>query len=299
MKVLVLGARGMLGQDLVPALQHAGHEVVSADRTEAPGSLQIDITDLDQVRGVMADVRPEAIINSAAYTDVDGAEADQETAYRINALGTWNLALACQAGDIPLMYVSTDYVFDGAKGGGYDEYDATNPRSVYGRSKLAGEIHVQQLCPKHYIVRTAWLYGTGGKNFVETMLRAGAERPELRVVNDQWGTPTSTVDLALTMVRLLASDRYGTYHATGEGACTWFDFAREILALAGIATPVHPQSTEELGRPAPRPAYSVLENRALRMGGFPAMKPWQEALQDYMQRRQPAMGAKEGLTSRG
>lgn len=285
MKVLVVGAMGMLGTDLVPALRQAGHQVVSADRIAAENTLALDITDLTQVRRVAGDERPAAVINSAAYTNVDAAELDAETAYQVNALGTWNLALACQALDIPLMHVSTDYVFDGSKGSAYDEYDPTNPQSVYGRSKRAGELHVERLCHKHYIVRTAWLYGHGGKNFVETILKAGGERPELRVVNDQWGAPTPSRELAETMVRLLERDEFGTYHVTGQGVCTWFDFATEILRQAGIATPVLPQSTEEGGRPAPRPRYSVMDNRALRMRGLPLLKEWREALTDYLAER--------------
>lgn len=291
MKVLVVGALGMLGQDLVPMLKSAGHEVVGGDRLVGPETLSLDITDLDQVRRVMGDVRPEAVINSAAYTNVDEAETEVDAAYRINALGSWNLALACQAFDVPLMYVSTDYVFDGSLGCAYDEYDVTNPQSVYGKSKRAGEIHVERLCPKHYIVRTAWLYGRAGKNFVETILRAGAERPELRVVNDQWGCPTATVELADAMCALLATDRYGTYHITGSGECTWMDFAIEILRQGGISTPVLPQTTEELGRPAPRPRYSVLTNRALSMAGIAPRKDWRLALQDYMAGRQPQVAA--------
>lgn len=286
MKVLVVGARGMLGQDLVPMLQQAGHEVLSADRAEGAGVLSLDITDLAQVRHLMADVRPDAVINSAAYTNVDAAETDEDAAYRVNALGSWNLALACQALDIPLMYVSTDYVFDGSLGRPYDEYDQPNPQSVYGKSKRAGEIHVERLCPKHYIVRTAWLYGHAGKNFVETILKAGSERPELRVVNDQWGCPTATVELADAMIVLLGTDRYGTYHVTGSGECTWMDFAAEILRQAGISTPVLPQTTEELGRPAPRPRYSVMTNRGLTLAGITPRKEWREALRDYLAARQ-------------
>lgn len=282
MKVLVVGAAGMLGHDLVPALQKAGHDVVAADRMATADILSLDITDLEQVRQVVRAVVPDAVINSAAYTNVDAAETDEESAYRVNALGTWNLALACQDAGIPLMYVSTDYVFDGTKGTAYDEYEATNPQSVYGRSKLAGEIHVRQLCRKHFIVRTAWLYGVGGKNFVETILKAGLERPELRVVNDQWGCPTATTDLSLVMVGLLESGRYGTYHATGQGECTWFDFASEILRQVGIPTPVLSQTTAELSRPAPRPAYSVLENRALKLAGIQLPRGWKEALADYL-----------------
>lgn len=282
MKVLVLGARGMLGQDLVPVLLQAGHMVVSADRAAGAGSVPLDITDLDRVQSVMADVRPEAVINAAAYTDVDGAEADQESAYRVNALGTWNLALSCQAYGIPLMYVSTDYVFDGTKGGAYDEYDTTSPQSVYGLSKRAGELHVERLCRKYYIVRTSWLYGHGGKNFVQTILKAGSERPELRVVNDQWGCPTATTDLAEAMVRLLESNRFGTFHVTGQGECTWFDFAAEILRLGGLSTPIYPQTTAELNRPAPRPAYSVLRNRALELTGQPLLPHWKDSVRRFV-----------------
>ncbi|HEY9900084.1 MAG TPA: dTDP-4-dehydrorhamnose reductase [Pantanalinema sp.] len=292
MKVLVAGANGMLGHDLIPALRLAGHLAVSSGvlASDDPDFVSMDITDLAQVREVFAAVRPDALINCAAFTNVDGAESDVDGAYRINALGSWNLALACQEADIPLMYVSTDYVFDGARGSAYDEYDTPNPQGVYGRSKRAGEIHVERLCPRHYIVRTSWLYGHGGKNFVETIIKAASERPELRVVNDQWGTPTPTVELARTMCRLLETGRYGTYHASGEGACTWFDFAAEIVAQAGLQTPVLPQSTQESARPAPRPAYSVMDNLALRLAGLPSHLPWQEALKHYMSAR-PAPSA--------
>lgn len=285
MKVLVTGALGMLGHDLIPGLKRAGHEAIACDLRASDGVVPLDITDLAAVRRVFEEVRPDAVMNCAAYTNVDAAESDEALAYRINAGGSWNLALACQALDIPLLYVSTDYVFDGNKGTAYDEYDATNPQGVYGRSKRAGEVHVQQLCRKHYIVRTAWLYGHGGKNFVETILKAGAERPELKVVNDQWGCPTSTADLAQAMVRLIESDRYGTYHVTGQGACTWFEFAQEILKLGGMATPVLPQTTEELNRPAPRPTYSVLHNRGLEMSGLGLLPDWRESLMSYIQKR--------------
>lgn len=290
MKVLVAGAQGMLGHDLLPALRGAGHSAVPSGvlPSDTADYVLLDITDLSQVRDVFAQVRPDAVINCAAYTNVDGAETDEETAYRINALGSWNLALACQEADIPLMYVSTDYVFDGTKGSSYDEYDLPNPRGAYARSKRAGEQHVERHCPKHYIVRTSWLYGHGGKNFVETIIKAASERPELKVVNDQWGTPTPTTELAGTMCRLLETGRFGTYHASGEGACTWFDFAAEIVSLAGLQTPVLPQSTEESARPAPRPAYSVMDNRAMRLAGVPAHKPWQEALKHYMDARPAA-----------
>lgn len=284
MKVLVTGAHGMLAHDLLPALHAAGHIAIPSGRRPdvSPSYVQLDITDLAAVRSAIAQLQPDAVINTAAYTNVDQAESDEEVAYRINALGTWNLALACQEADIPLMHVSTDYVFDGKKGSAYDEYDTTNPVGVYGRSKRAGEMHIERVCPKHYIVRTAWLYGNEGKNFVETILKAAAERPELKVVNDQWGCPTWTVDLARVMVELLETGRYGTYHATGQGECTWMDFAREIVRLGGLSTPVHPQTTEELNRPAPRPAYSVLVNRNLSMAGIKLPRQWEDALTAYI-----------------
>ena len=283
MKVLVTGAQGMLSHDLLPALRQAGHQVIPSDvrPSTEPDFVVLDITDREAVRKTFLEIRPDAVINTAAYTNVDQAETDEDMAYRINALGPWNLALACQEADIPLMQVSTDYVFDGKKGSAYDEYDMPNPIGVYGRSKYAGEVHVEKLWPKHYIVRTAWLYGIGGKNFVETILKAASERPELKVVNDQWGCPTWTVDLARVMVDLLPTGQYGTYHASGEGECTWQDFAKEIVRLGGMATPVLPQSTEELNRPAPRPTYSVMRKRGLQMAGISLMPRWEASLLHY------------------
>lgn len=293
MKVLVVGARGMLGQDLVPELVGAGHEVVCADRVEAPGNLSLDIAEMMQLQQVLSAVRPHVVINAAAYTNVDGAESEEDAAYRSNALGPWNLALACQEMGVILMHVSTDYVFDGLKGSSYDEYDLPNPQGVYGRSKLAGERHIQQILSRHYIVRTAWLYGHGGKNFIETIAGAAQARPELKVVNDQWGCPTWTCDLARTMVALLESGRFGVYHATGKGECTWWDFARYIVQAVGLETPVLTQTTEELARPAPRPRYSVLRNRALEMVGLPLLPPWRESVDCYMQRRPQAVSTKD------
>lgn len=288
MKILVVGARGMLGQDLVPTLQ-AGHQVVTSDMTPEGVDLALDITDLAAVRARFAELRPAAVVNCAAYTNVDAAEADETAAYRVNALGPWNLALACREVGAALVQISTDYVFDGLKGTAYDEYDRPNPQGVYGRSKYAGELHVQQVLERYYIVRTSWLYGQAGKNFVETIIAAGRQRPELRVVNDQWGCPTSTVELAATVARLLETGRYGVYHATGQGVTTWFDFARAILQGAGLATPVLPQSTEELNRPAPRPRYSELRNRGLELSGLPLLPRWEESLQRYLEARAVAV----------
>jgi len=287
MRVFVTGAQGMLGQDLVPVLQAAGDEVVPSgtQACDVPAYARLDITDLEATKRAIAQARPDVVINCAAYTNVDGAEADPDAAYRVNALGTWNLALACQEAGVAMLQVSTDYVFDGRKGSAYDEYDTPNPQSVYGRSKYAGEVHLQQVLTRFYIVRTAWLYGQHGKNFVETILKAAAERPELKVVNDQWGCPTWTRDLAEAISRLIRTERYGLYHVTGQGECTWMDFARKIVELGGMTTPVLPQTTEELNRPAPRPAYSVMRNRALDLGGLPSLPRWESSLQHYLQAR--------------
>lgn len=287
MRVFVTGAQGMLGQDLVPVLKAAGDEVIPSGTrpNAAPGYVQLDITDLEATKRALLEARPDVVINCAAYTNVDGAEADPDAAYRVNALGTWNLALACQEAGAAMLQVSTDYVFDGMKGSAYDEYDSPNPRSVYGRSKYAGEQHVQQVLDRFYIVRTAWLYGHHGKNFVETILKAAAERPELKVVNDQWGCPTWTRDLAEAISRIVRSERYGIYHATGQGECTWMDFARKIVEMGGLTTPVLPQTTEELNRPAPRPKYSVLQNRALKLIGPPSIPAWEESLKRYVMQR--------------
>lgn len=287
MRVFVTGARGMLGQDLVAVLRAAGDDVIpSGSRSNGdPAIVNLDITDLEATKRAIAAAQPDVVINCAAYTNVDGAESDPDAAYRVNALGTWNLALACQDAGASMLHVSTDYVFDGAKGSPYDEYDAPNPQSVYGRSKYAGEQHLQQLLNRFYIVRTAWLYGHHGKNFVETILKAAAERPELKVVNDQWGCPTWTRDLAKTLSALIRTGRYGIYHVTGQGECTWMDFARKIVELGGMQTPVLPQTTEELARPAPRPRYSVLHNRALQLAGLPSMPAWEESLETYMRER--------------
>lgn len=284
MRVFVTGALGMLGQDLIPVLKAAGDEVIlsGSQARDIPGYVRLNITDLDATKRAIAQARPDIVINCAAYTNVDGAEADPDAAYRVNALGTWNLALACKEIGAAMLQVSTDYVFDGTKGAAYDEYDMPNPQSVYGRSKYAGEQHLQQVLSRFYIVRTAWLYGHHGKNFVETILKAAAERPELKVVNDQWGCPTWTRDLAEAISRIIRTGRYGIYHATGRGACTWMDFARKIVEKGGMTTPVLPQTTEELNRPAPRPRYSVMRNRSLELAELTPLPPWEEALQAYL-----------------
>jgi dTDP-4-dehydrorhamnose reductase len=250
----VVGAGGMLGQDV--------EADVSLTRS------QLDVTDRDAVRAVITG--DDIVINCAAWTDVDGAEDHEDEALRINRDGARNMAEAAGA----VLYVSTDYVFDGTKREPYVESDPVNPQSAYGRTKLAGERVTAEANPRHYIVRTSWLFGPGGKNFVETMLGLG---PEVRVVDDQVGSPTFTGHLADALARLARTEDYGVHHLTASGSCSWFEFAREIFARAGSATRAEPCTTADFPRPAPRPAYSVLGSE--RGHRLPS---WQEGLDAYL-----------------
>lgn len=275
MKILVVGAAGQLGHDLLKTLS-SGHEVTGVDIGE------IDITDAVSTNEVVGASRPDLVINAAAYTNVDGCEAETEMAWAVNATGAGNLARACNDAGSPLIHVSTDYVFDGTKGAPYLEDDPTAPLGEYGRSKLAGEEDVRAILDRHLIVRTAWLFGAHGHNFVKTMLRLGRERKELKVVNDQTGSPTYAGHLAQA-IRGLAEknlDEPGVYHMTGSGQCTWFDFAAEIFSLAGIEVDLQPTTTAAFGSPAPRPAFSVLANtRAPEL----RLPHWREGLLECLQ----------------
>jgi len=226
-------------------------------------------------------VQPSAVIHCAAYTNVDGAESDVDGAFRVNVVGAQNIAAGCLETGARMVYISTDYVFDGQKQETYREFDPVNPRSVYGHTKLQGEDIVRQILGRHYIVRTAWLYGDGN-NFVRTMLKLAETNDTLRVVHDQVGTPTSTVDLARVIFSLLASDAYGTYHATCQGQCSWYEFACEIFHQSNKKVKVVPVTTSEFPRPARRPVHSVLDNHMLRMTVGDPMRGWQDALREYL-----------------
>ncbi len=280
--ILVVGAKGMLGQDLMRTL--AG-DVRGVDIDE------IDITSLDSVRRVLLTLRPAVVINAAAYTDVDGCETERELAMQVNGEGVAHLALTCREIGAKFVQVSTDYVFDGSKNAPWLEDDPMNPLSVYGESKLAGELNAF-LAAEHLIVRTQWLYGLGGKNFVETMLRLAGDKKELSVVDDQIGSPTWTVDLALAIRALVEKGCTGTYHAANAGSCSWNEFARTIFAASGVDVTVKPMSTAELGRPATRPLYSVLDcGKLVRDTGF-APEDWRDALGKYLQARRGADGSR-------
>ncbi|MDA2912378.1 dTDP-4-dehydrorhamnose reductase [Acidobacteriia bacterium AH_259_A11_L15] len=284
MRILLTGGGGQLATDLESCLR--GNEVVPLTHA------QLDICDPAAVRAQMERHRPEFLINTAAYNRVDEAEENPDTAFQVNAVGVYHLARAAAAVGAVLVHFSTDYVFDGTQRKPYRESDTPNPLSVYALSKRAGEMIVPRYCEKYFLIRTCGLYGPTGKrsqggNFVERMLRRAREGKPLRVVNDQVLTPTSTRDLAQKLLPLLQSDRYGLYHMTNAGECSWYDFAREILRRAGLSSDLQPISTKDFGAKARRPPYSVLDNYAYRAAGFDDFRSWQEALADYFQQTQP------------
>lgn len=274
--ILVVGSKGMLGQELM---------ALYGDRARGVDIDDIDITDLASVQRVLATIKPSVVINAAAYTDVDGCQDNAERAMEVNGEGVGYLAMISKEIGAKLVQVSTDYIFDGKKGTPYLEDDLASPLSVYGESKLAGEMNAW-FNPNHLIVRTQWLYGHGGKNFVETMLRLAKDKKEISVVDDQIGSPTWTGDLALAIRSLLEKGCEGVYHAANAGFVSWNGFAREIFRLAGLDVTVLTMTTEELGRPAPRPLYSTLDcGKLSRDTGF-TPQPWQEALRRYLELRE-------------
>ena len=266
----------MLGQDVARAAELANHEVVARDRAG------LDVTSAEAVAGTVESERPDAVINCAAFTDVDGAEREPERAMRVNAEGARNVAAAAARAGARVLYPSTDYVFDGTKDEPYLESDEPAPISSYGSSKLAGEVETAAVNPRHYIVRSSWLFGTAGPNFVETMLELGEREAQVIVVRDQIGCPTYTGHLAEGIVRLLDSAAFGLHHMAAGGYCSWYDFAAAIFERAGIDCRVLSTTTEELGRPAPRPEWSVL---ATQWRDAIHLPHWHEGLDDYLAER--------------
>jgi dTDP-4-dehydrorhamnose reductase len=274
MRLLVIGAAGMLGQDLLAAAEGAGHTTAGLDLPE------LDITDAAATHAAAADARPDVVINCAAWTDVDGAEADEEAATAVNGTGAGHVAAASAAAGALVVQISTDYSFDGTATEPYTESAPTSPLGAYGRSKLAGEQAVQAAAPGAYaIVRSSWLFGPHGKNFVDTILRLGAERDEISVVDDQVGCPTYTGHLAAGLVEIAERRLTGVAHVAGGGSCSWYDLAVAALDRTGTDCVVKRWTTEELGRPAPRPAYSVLRTER---GDVPRLPPWEEGLAAHL-----------------
>lgn len=275
MKILITGSNGMLGHDLVNALEC--HELILTT------SKTLDITDKDHTIGFIGDRKPDIVINAAAYTDVDGCEENQDLAYAVNGEGVRNLALACRDAGCPMVHISTDYVFDGSATEPIGEDGEIGPISVYGKSKLEGERAILEILDDYFIIRTAWLYGINGKNFPKTMLELAESHSEITVVYDEVGTPTYTSDLAIGISELIETDYYGIYHLTNSGNCSWCEFARYIFEVAGKDVKVIPVTASEFARPAPRPSYSVLDNRNWAEKGFEPLRDYREAIKEYIE----------------
>jgi dTDP-4-dehydrorhamnose reductase len=280
MNILVIGCNGQLGRDMVTESRQSGHTVSGLDFPD------IDITSPQSVNHACQKLSPDSIINCAAYTAVDACEDHQETAFAINSIGVANIAKGANEVGASVVHISTDYVFDGTATRPYQETDTTNPQSVYGKSKLAGEQQLTAHTEKYFIFRIAWLYGMHGANFVKTIRDIAAKKlrdgQPLKVVNDQFGTPTFTKDVCRQILTMIPADRFGLYHCTNEGECSWFDFACFICTTFAIPLDVIPCTSAEFPRPAPRPRYSVLENHHLKSIGLHTMRPWQEAYLDFL-----------------
>lgn len=276
MKILVTGSNGMLGSDIVKIFEKY-HEVFGVTKQD------FDITDINASIEYIKNIKPDVIIHCAAYTNVDGCESNIDIAYTVNALGTRNIAIACNEINASMVYISSDYVYDGNKNSPYYEYDIPNPMSVYGKSKLEGENFVKSLCKKHYIVRTSWLFGKNGNNFVKTMLNLAKDKKIISVVNDQVGSPTYTEDLAKALLQLISKPAYGTYHITNEDFCSWYDLTKYIFEVANVTgVKVIPITTEELNRPAPRPKNSRLEKFYLRLNKYNVLRSYKDAVREYI-----------------
>lgn len=276
MRVLVTGVKGQLGSDIAAELKLRAEECIGADIAD------FDITDRGATVGAIKKYMPDCVIHCAAFTDVNGAEEKRGLCERINVLGTENVALACAETGAKLIYISTDYVFNGEGMRPYEPDDERDPINFYGMTKSLGEDKVRSICPKHFIVRTSWVFGKNGTNFVKTMLRLGEQMEGLTVVDDQIGSPTYTPDLARLLCDMAATERYGTYHATNEGFCSWYDFAKKIMELSGIGCNIKPIASKDYPSPAKRPQNSRLSKEKLVQNGFYKLPPWEDALKRFI-----------------
>lgn len=277
--ILVTGSTGQLGSDVVKELLKRGYSTLSPNRSE------FNLCSEDSIRNYILNSNCEAIVHCAAYTQVDKAEDEKDLCIKINATATKHIVKCAKILDIPMIYISTDYVFDGTKDGEYTENDETNPINIYGESKLAGEKYVQEILDKYYIVRTSWVFNINGKNFIETMLRLSKTNNQLSIVNDQIGSPTYTKDLSRLLVDMLETSKYGLYHATNEGYCSWYEFANTIFKLANINIDIKAINSNEYASRAKRPLNSKLSKDKLIEYGFKPLPHWEDALKDYLIRR--------------
>lgn len=277
--ILVTGSTGQLGSDVVKELLKRGYSTLSPNRSE------FNLCSEDSIRNYILNSNCEAIVHCAAYTQVDKAEDEKDLCIKINATATKHIVKCAKILDIPMIYISTDYVFDGTKDGEYTENDETNPINIYGESKLAGEKYVQEILDKYYIVRTSWVFNINGKNFIETMLRLSKTNNQLSIVNDQIGSPTYTRDLSRLLVDMLETNKYGLYHATNEGYCSWYEFANTIFKLANINIDIKAINSNEYASRAKRPLNSKLSKDKLIEYGFKPLPNWKDALKDYLIRR--------------
>ncbi len=288
MKILITGCHGQLGNELTATLKSGKSEIGEIpacfkDVTVCGVDIDsLDITDFDAVNNKISEEKPHIVINCAAMTNVDGCETMQDVAYKVNAAGVRNLAMASDAVGAKFVHVSTDYVFKGDGTVPYTEWDKVDPQSIYGKSKALGETYALSFSKKSFIVRTSWLYGYIGKNFVKTVRRIMKEKGAMKVVNDQRGNPTNANDLAHHILKLAATDEYGIYHCTGKGECTWYEFAKEIVKLSNISGQVSPCSSEEYPSPVKRPKFSSLSHLALNCAVGDEMRQWQDALKEYI-----------------
>lgn len=289
MNILIVGAKGQLGTEIMKCFERGYTELGVPSVLKESNTVrgididEVDISDLSSVRRIMSARRYDAVINCAAYTNVNKCETERELAFRANALGPRNLAIACEECGARLVHVSTDYVFPGDGSVPYTECDACAPTSVYGKTKYLGEQYVRELSTRYFIIRTAWLYGYYGNNFVKTMIKINRENGASRVVCDQRGNPTNAADLAHHILKLIPTEEYGIYHGTGAGECSWYEFTRKIVEYAGIEAEVTPCTTEDYPTPAKRPAYSSLDNMMLRATVGDEFRPWQTALKCFIE----------------
>ena len=289
MKILITGSRGQVGSQLINILNKGKSELgeipVQIKNAVVIGkdSKELNIANFDNVKKVIKEIKPDIVINAAAYTNVDGCETNKELAFNVNAFGAKNLAIACEDIGAKIVHISTDYIFSGEGNTPFKESDEASPQSIYGISKNMGDNFVKEFSSKHFIVRPSWVYGYNGKNFVYTIMKVGKERGSLKVVNDQRGNPTNVEDLSHHILKLIATEKYGVYHCSGHGECTWYDFAYKIIELSRIPCKVIPCATDEYSSEAKRPTYSSLDNLMLRNTVGDEMRSWEEALSTFIE----------------